>query len=166
MLLATRFIFFRFKPHTTNDKKFKLQFLDVGLVQRASGLGVQLLLEQDFSKLNDGALAEQVVGQLLLAYQDPFMIAELFFWARDKKNSNAEVDFVINLNGKIIPIEVKSGAAGRLKSLNIFLQERDLPLGVKVSSAPLSLEKRNNKSILNIPFYLLSELDRLVQACI
>jgi predicted AAA+ superfamily ATPase len=143
---------------TTNEKKFKLQFLDIGLVQCASELG-SALMHIDLSKLNDGSLAEQIVGQSLLAYSDPFIKPHLFFWARDAKSSSAEIDFVINIGADIIPLEVKSGAHGRLKSLQIFLKEKNLPLGVKISAAPLSYEK----NILNIPFYLIKELPRLVQ---
>lgn len=144
---------------TTNEKKFKLTFLDVGLVQRATGISVELLLAQDFKKLNDGALAEQVVGQLLLSEQDPYTTPELFFWARDAKNSQAELDFIVNNGGQIIPIEVKSGPNGKLKSLMAFLKERNLPLGIKISSAALSYDS----PVLNIPFYLVGELDRLLE---
>ena len=144
---------------TVNEKKFKLHFLDIGLTQRASGLSAELLLQQGHQKLNDGPLAEQVVGQLLLANQDPYVAGPLYFWARDKVGSQAEVDFVLNIEGNIIPVEVKSSRSGRLKSMQIFLSERQLPLGIKISTAPLSYE--NN--ILNVPFYLISQLERLVK---
>jgi hypothetical protein len=146
---------------TANEKKFKLQFLDVGLVQCTSELG-QAVLQQDIHKLNDGGLAEQVVGQSLLAYQDPFLAPSLYFWARDARGSSAEVDYVLNLSGNIVPIEVKPGATGHLKSLHWLMKERDLPLGIKISAAPLSHEKK----ILNIPFYLIGQLARLAQTCI
>ncbi len=146
---------------TANEKKFKLQFLDVGLVQCVSGLGEELL-RSDIHRLNGGSLAEQVVGQLLLSYQDPYLLPQLFYWARDRTGSKAEVDFVMNISGIIVPIEVKAGSVGRLKSLCVLMEERGLPLGVKVSSAPLSLTRR----VLNIPFYLLGELPRLVKDCL
>jgi len=146
---------------TTNEKKFKLQFLDIGLTQCACDIGPDIL-QTDLSKLNDGGLAEQVVGQSILAYIDPFLTPHLFFWARDARNSSAEIDFVISTSGKIIPIEVKSGAHGRLKSLHLFLQEKNLDLGIKISTAPLSYEK----NILNIPFYLMSELTRLAKTAL
>jgi uncharacterized protein len=141
---------------TANEKKFKLQFLDIGLVQCASELG-EAVLRQDIQQLNNGGLAEQVVGQLLLSYQDPFISPNLFYWARDAKSSSAEVDFVINVSGQITPVEVKFGASGHLKSLHALLKERNLPFGVKISAAPLSYEKQ----VLNIPFYLIGQLPRL-----
>lgn len=143
---------------TVNEKKFKLQFLDVGLVQCATEVGPDLDWLQ-ISKLNDGALAEQVVGQLLLAYADPYITPHLFFWARDAKSASAEVDFIIAIDGNILPIEVKFGAHGHLKSLHVFLNEKKSKLGIKVSSSPLSYEK----GILNIPFYMLGELPRVIR---
>lgn len=144
---------------TANEKKFKLQFLDIGLVQHASGMSAKLLLESNFKKLNDGQLAEQFVGQHLIAHQDPFMTPQLYFWARDKRNAQAEIDFVIHIDGEIIPIEVKSGPTGKLKSLQLFMHENNSNLGIKISTAPLSIEGK----ILNIPFYLIGQLERLVK---
>ena len=143
---------------TVNEKKFKLHFLDVGLAQRKSGLDAALLFSQDIMQLNQGALAEQVVAEELLAYQDPFVAGELFFWARDAKNASAEVDFIVNLGGKIIPIEVKSGSLGHLKSLHRLLAERDLPLGVRICNAPLSCQDK----IVTVPFYLINQVQRLI----
>lgn len=144
---------------TTNEKKFKLQFLDVGLVQCVSELGEELL-HGDIDQLKGGSLAEQVVGQLLLSYQDPYLSPQLYYWARESSGSTAEVDFIMNISGIIVPIEVKAGAVGRLKSLRVLMEERDLPLGVKISSAPLSLTGQ----VLNVPFYLVRELPRLVNS--
>lgn len=141
-----------------NEKKFKLLFVDVGLVKRATALDAELLLKKDLFLVNRGNLAEQFAGQELLAYQDCHMPPELFFWARDKKNANAEVDYVIHVNGSIIPIEVKAGSTGRLKSLQIFMREKNSKLGVKISSANLSL----TNNILCLPIYLVSELSRLI----
>ncbi len=144
---------------TLNEKKFKLHFLDVGLAQRKTGLDAALLMSHDILQLNQGALAEQVVAEELLAYQDPFIAGELFFWARDAKSASAEVDFVVNMGGHIIPIEVKSGSLGHLKSLHRFLEERALPLGVRICNAPLSRQGK----IITVPFYLLNQLPRLVE---
>ena len=75
-----------------------LLFLDVGLVKRATKLDIELLFSKDLMLLNRGALAEQFVGQELLSYQDPYDEPSLFYWERDKKNSTAEVDYLINVN--------------------------------------------------------------------
>lgn len=145
-----------------NEKKFKLLFLDVGLVKRISKLDIEVLLSKDLLLLNRGALAEQLVGQELLAYQDPYEKARIYFWIREKKRSEAEVDFILNFGSTIIPIEVKSGKTGRLKSLQLFIEEKQSPIGVRISEQPLSL----NHKILSVPFYLISELERLVKQAV
>ena len=73
------------------------------------------------------------------------------------------MDFLIQHHAQIIPIEVKSGSTGRLKSLQVMMQEKKLPIGVRISQSPLTFDK--NKSILSIPFYMVSEITRLVTVC-
>ena len=90
---------------------------------------------------------------------DCYEQANLHFWARDKVGAQAEVDYVISFNSHIIPIEVKSGAIGRLRSLLKFLEEKKSPLGIKISSQKLMF----NHQVLSVPFYLVSELFRLVE---
>lgn len=141
-----------------HEKKFKLLFLDVGLVVRNAGLGINELMNQELVLINQGAIAEQFVGQELLAYQDYYDEAKLYFWCRDVKGSLAEIDYVITVDSQIIPIEVKSGSTGRMKSLHMFLTEKKLPLGIRISQLPLQYKNK----ILSLPFYLISELKRLV----
>lgn len=141
-----------------NEKKFKLLFLDVGLMRRASRIDIELLFQEDLNLLNEGALAEQWVGQELLAYQDPFEIPALFYWYRDKKNSMAELDYLTSFGARIIPIEVKSGKTGTLRSLQLFLNDYPKMLGLRVSAKSLDFRDR----ILSVPFYLISEIPRLI----
>ena len=61
------------------------------------------------------------------------------------------------LGSKVVPIEVKAGKTGRLKSLKMMMEEKKLPLGVKISSAPLSFED----NVLSVPFYMIHHLERL-----
>lgn len=142
---------------TVNEKKFKLNFIDVGLVKRFNKLDISLMLQDDFVFQNQGALAEQFVGQELLAYAPSYEKAKLYFWARDGIGI-AEVDYVIISHGKIYPLEVKSGAIGKLKSLQQFLHEHPSIFGIRTSIAQLSYEK----NVLSVPLYMLSELDRLL----
>ncbi len=141
-----------------NEKKFKLLFLDIGILKRATRLDMELLFSEDLMLLNRGALAEQFVGQELLAYQDPHDQPHLYYWSREEKGSTAEVDYVINIDSKIIPIEVKSGKTGSLKSLHLFLKEKELPLGVRISAKELS----KHQNILSIPLYMIYQLPRLI----
>jgi predicted AAA+ superfamily ATPase len=140
-----------------NEKKCKFLFLDIGLVKRACNLGLELLFQQDLILINDGALAEQFVGQELLAYLQKSEINGLYAWKREEKSSSAEVDFLVAIDSHIVPIEVKRGSTGSLKSLKMFLSERKLPLGVRISESPLSL----HQDVLSLPFYLIEELPRL-----
>ena len=143
-----------------NFNRYKLFFLDIGLIATKSGLSAAVLLSEDILTVNRGEMAEQFVCQELLAYQSCFHQAELQYWFREQRNSQAEVDFVMQYNTHIIPIEVKAGAIGHLKSLQVMMQEKQLPLGVRVSQLPLALDK--NKGILSIPFYMVSEIARIV----
>lgn len=145
---------------TQNEKKFKLLFLDVGLVKRACRLDSEVLLKNNILLLNGGALGEQLVGQELLAYQDKHEFPELYFWVREERSSSAEVDYLTIVDGQIIPVEVKSGATGTLKSLKIFMEEKKSKIGIRISQASLSLDQ----NVLSIPFYLISELPRLVRS--
>ncbi len=144
---------------TENEKKFKFNFVDIGLAKRANKLDAQLLLQEDLLLLNQGALAEQFVGQELLAYSENYEAAKLYFWARDFP-ARAEVDYLFPHEQLIYPIEVKAGALGKMRSLTQYLSEHACPFGIRVSKIPLSLEK----NILSVPFYLLSELSRLIES--
>jgi predicted AAA+ superfamily ATPase len=143
-----------------NEKKCKLLFLDVGLVQRACNLSLELLFKEDLLLINQGALAEQFVGQELLAYRNKEESNALFSWVREEKSSSAEIDFLIAVDTQIVPIEVKAGAIGSLRSLKLFLAEKKLPLGLRISEVPFHL----NHSVLSIPFYMIEELPRLIKA--
>ena len=144
---------------TINYKRFKVNFLDIGLAINACGLTAKLLLTQDFFSLNRGGIMEQVVGQELLAHSNNLKPGELFFWAQDKAVSKAEVDYLMQIDHHIIPIEVKAGTTGRLKSLKIFMQNHQSPIGIRISPKPLALEQ----GVLSIPFYLVGRAHQLIQ---
>lgn len=140
------------------ENRFKLLFVDVGLMNQSYGIGEAPILQRDVSLLHWGSLMEQMVGQELLAYQDKYKPAELYYWEREGKISTAEVDYITSFNNQIVPIEVKAGKTGRLKSLAIFLNEHSASIGVQISENRLCL----NQNILSIPFYLIHELERLI----
>ncbi len=104
---------------SAKPKRFKIAFLDVGLMQRLCGLPPDR--EMRYSDLLDiyrGQLAEQFVAQELLATHN----RELFYWSREARGSQAEVDFLVVHAGRVHPVEVKSGAGGQLRSLHLALQ--------------------------------------------
>jgi predicted AAA+ superfamily ATPase len=145
-----------------NEKKFKILFLDVGLMARASRLSAELWLDENLLLVNRGACAEQFVGQELLAYGSSIEAPQLFFWHRDKKSSLAEVDYILNFDSKIVPIEVKAGSTGQLKSLQLLMQEKNIYPGVRISQHPLSFDGK----ILSIPLYMIGEIERLLNVCV
>ncbi|MCJ7601381.1 MAG: AAA family ATPase, partial [Desulfobulbaceae bacterium] len=105
---------------TANQKKFKASFLDIGLMQRLCQVPVELELQREnLLSLYHGKLAEQFVAQELLAWHS----SELFYWSRDARGSTAEVDYLVVREGKIYPVEVKSGAGGTLRSLHLMLEK-------------------------------------------
>lgn len=107
----------------TDDKTFKLVFLDIGLGQALAGVNVKdLLMADDLVATYEGRLSEQFVGQELLAgSRGASEGGQLFYWKRHAHGSSAEVDYLLSREGKVIPVEVKSGASGRLRSLHLYL---------------------------------------------
>lgn len=139
------------------DHRFKLFFLDIGLLQTAAHVDAQAFWSEDILQINNGMLAEQFVGQELLAYADPYENRALLFWEHENKGG-AEVDFVINIGSKVVPIEVKAGLTGKLRSLKSFLDQKKHSLGVRISQRPLSKEN----GILTVPLYLIQSLPKLI----
>jgi predicted AAA+ superfamily ATPase len=148
---------------SANERKFKVAFLDVGLMQNALGVQDAIILDESVMQINAGSIAEQFVAQELLACADPYVEKKLHFWAREARGSNAEVDFLIEIEGMPIPVEVKAGARGSLKSMRIFLKEYPQTLlGIRYSMHELSYFDQ----ILSIPLYMVNQTQRLVRNCI
>lgn len=139
------------------SKVQKLLYLDIGMLQTALKVDPLLFFREDLTLIHSGALAEQFVGQELIAYANPHDRVQLHFWEREKKGSDAEVDYIVPLGLHIIPIEVKAGPVGKLKSINIFLEEKKSSFGIRVCSS----KPKKSHPILTLPFYLLSQLQRL-----
>lgn len=117
-----------------NPKKRKILIFDTGIFQRILGLDLSnLFLETDFNSINKGSIAELHVGLELIKNNYLYQNAELFYWQREARNSQAEVDYVIQRSEKMIPIEVKSGLKGSMQSLFLFLDEKKIAYGVRTS---------------------------------
>jgi hypothetical protein len=104
------------------------------------------------------------VGQELKAMN--FSISnQLRFWVREKKQSSAEVDFVYPYQGWLVPVEVKSGSIGKLRSLHQYMDQAPHRMAVRVWNGPRSVEKARTISgteftLLSLPFYLIHRIDR------
>jgi predicted AAA+ superfamily ATPase len=117
-----------------NEKYIKYLFLDTGLYQNLLGLDLSdLLLSDDFSVINKGSIAELYVGLELIKSAKNNAFPQLYNWVREAKNSNAEVDYVVQRGQNIVPVEVKAGTKGSMQSMFLFLQEKKCPYGIRCS---------------------------------
>lgn len=154
-----------------DDRVFKVIYLDVGLLCRAAGLSlVDLQSATDILLVNSGAVCEQFIGQHLLSANEPYQDPEIFCWMRQKAQSNAEVDYVIALGEAVIPLEVKAGKAGTLRSLHSFLRAKNRSFGLRFNSEPPSLveatlasagDDRRDFRLLSLPMYMVEQASRL-----
>lgn len=144
---------------TQVEKRYKLLFLDVGLVQAAHPIAPEFLLHHDLIQINRGVITEQFVGQHLLTLQPNDDRAKLFYWQRDSKGSQAEIDYVISVDDKIIPLEVKAGKSGWLKSLKLFMESHQSCVGIKLSQE----EFNTDTAIWSVPLYLVEQLPNLIR---
>ncbi len=139
-----------------------------------TSLGLNLLDISGFAELtlvNAGAVAEQFIGQHLLYLNPSYQEPQLYYWVREKKSSSAEVDYAINIGPRIIPIEVKAGKSGILRSLHYFLREKKLNLGVRFNAhLPQITQEKSiladgshiQYQLLSLPLYFVGQLKRLL----
>ena len=145
----------------------KLLWLDTGLVNYSAGLQKELLGVTDISEAWRGKIAEHIVGQGLLASDNRFS-HKRNFWVRDANNSSAEVDFIIQLDGKAIPIEVKSGNNSKLRSLHQFMEVAPHNIAVRFWANPFSMDKVTTPKgkeflLYNLPYYYTGQIELLIR---
>ena len=144
-------------------KSPKLQFLDTGLVNYQAGLQEQFFSLKDLNSLYQGKIAEHIVAQEFIARNNRKNNPPLF-WVRNKPGSSAETDFLYQYKGTVIPVEVKSGKTGTLRSLHQFMAQSDSPIAVRLYAGltrtdVISLAKGGKYTLLNLPYYLGGFLD-------
>ncbi len=110
-----------------------------------------VLKEKDLANIYRGAVVEQFVGQELLSAGGTEN-SKVYYWSRAKKSSSSEVDYLIVKDGEIFPIEVKSGPAGKLKSMHIFLDEHSHSRKGFVMS-PTAYQEQNVEKLVFVPVY-------------
>ena len=117
-----------------DDRKQKMLIFDTGIFQRLLGLPLQdLLISGNFSLVNKGNIAELFAGLEILKSTSCYEQKNLHYWHRESKNSNAEVDFVLQIGQDIIPVEVKSNTKGAMQSMRLFIDEKRSPYGIRTS---------------------------------
>jgi len=117
-----------------NPRKYKIILFDHGCFQRILGLNLSNYIgKNNFEAINKGNLAEQFVGTELIKNLFCHDKPQLFYWHRDKRGSNAEVDYLIQKGSNILPMEVKAGLQGKMQSLRIFMNEKKIKPGIRIS---------------------------------
>ena len=158
--------FFEIPLLRDSRKSPRLQFLDTGLLNFGVGLQKEILGTKDLNSVYQGTMIEHLVGQELIAHKST-PLEKLNFWVRDKNSSDAELDFVYPFEGKAVPIEVKSGNTGRLRSLLNFLDESRLNYAIRFFAGELSLNeiktpKGKTIHLLNLPYFLAGQTEEYI----
>ncbi len=149
------------------NKSPKIHLLDTGLINYFAGISSEFALKKNPEDVYSGLIAEHLTGQELIAAQSSVFNAPAF-WTRDKKQSSAEVDYILNIEGMVIPVEVKSGSTGRLRSLMQFIDAAPHTYAVRLYSGNISIEKAHTLSgkeftLINLPLFLAGKVDGYVR---
>lgn len=155
-----------------NNKFLKMILLDCGLCCVSLGLSLhQLASISEITLINNGAMAEQLAGQILRTISPAYVDPLLYYWHREIPNSSAEVDYIIQHENQVIPVEIKAGTTGSLKSLREFVKEKKPPLAVRINSDKPSVVIAKiadqtaspcEYTLVSLPFYLLGQVGRLI----
>jgi hypothetical protein len=147
-------------------KSPRLQILDTGLLNYFVGLQKEIIGTNDLNSIYQGTLIEHLIGQELLAFQFT-ALSKLQFWVREKNQSTAEVDYLFQYDGLIIPIEVKSGASGSLRSLHSYMDLAPHDIAIRFYVGVLQITDAitpngKNYQILNLPYFLGSQIENYI----
>lgn len=154
------------------EKYFKEIFLDVGLCMGVLGLNLNYINTiNQLTVINNGGIFEQIVGQLLRTVNPFYIEPALYCWHREDPGSNAEIDYIIQYGDQIIPIELKAGSTGSLKSLHLFMKLKKFAIAVRVNSdipnkSDVTINFNASEAVtyklLSIPFYLVGNIYKLL----
>jgi len=156
----------------SNEKFFKVLMVDIGLI--SVQLGLSSTKHSEAKKIifsNKGGLAEQFIGQQLRAAQTPLTDPQLFYWQRTGGRLG-DIDYIVQHGNRVVPVEIKSGASGSMKSLHQFMAEKRLNFAVRCNTnLPLvenirvktTLGKPVSYRLLSIPVYLTERLGELIE---
>ena len=145
----------------------RLHFVDTGLMNYAAGIQKEIIGTADLHSVHQGTIIEHLLGQELLSFQS-LALSSLHFWVREKKTSNAEVDYIYPFNGKLFPVEVKSGKEGTLRSLHQFMDESDLTFAIRFYSGEINFSNVTTSNgkvfrLLSLPYFLGTQIDNYIE---
>jgi hypothetical protein len=150
-------------------KKPKLIWVDTGLVNFSSGIHIELFNSSNISDTWRGRIAEHIVAQEIIGASNRFM-EERSFWVREAKNSQAEVDFIVGSSRfGLIPIEVKSGSASKLKSLHLFMEDSPANIAIRFWNNPersdlVVLPGGKKFTLFSLPYYYAGFIEPFLEA--
>ena len=158
-----------------DERNFKPLFLDTGLACRVLGLKLLDFLDEGDALLdNRGGICEQFVGQHLLFSGETYEEPSAYCWMREEPSSTAEVDYLMQCGNALVPVEVKSGAGGKMKGLHLFLNEKkrdfavrfnaDLPSFIPDAVAKDPKGRECRYALLSLPLYMVGQLERLIRS--
>ncbi|MDD2548699.1 MAG: AAA family ATPase [Bacteroidales bacterium] len=144
-------------------KSPRLQFLDTGILNVALGIQSELLNVEDLSQSYRGALVPHIITQELISLHET-SYKKPNFWVRQKKDAQAEVDLIYSYKNLLIPIEIKSGKVGTLRSLHQFVERAPHPYAVRMYAGDFSIEQHTTPGgvefyLMNLPYYLATYID-------
>jgi hypothetical protein len=145
----------------------RLQMVDTGLVSHMSGIQGELLGTQLLEDAFRGKIAEHLAGQEMISAENS-VLARLNYWLRDSRNSQAEIDWIIPFKGMLIPVEVKSGHSGKMKSLHLFMEKAPHTWAVRIYSGKTLVEKAETPggkkfTLISLPFYRAGGMTRVLE---
>ena len=156
------------QPPMISDKRKKprLQVFETGLMNKFAGLQANIIGSRNLDEIYEGRIAEQIVGQELLSTSFSGLHA-LHFWMRDKKDAEAEVDFLIPFENLLVPVEVKSGSSGKLKSLQLFMDSCPHNLAIRLYNGNMNIHAattpRGKKyNLINLPYYMATQIENVL----
>lgn len=148
-------------------KSPRMQFLDTGILNFALGIQAELIEVKDLNASYKGALVPHLVTQELIALQETGY-RKPHFWVRQKKDAQAEVDLIYTYKNLLIPIEIKSGKVGKLRSLHQFVDRAPHPYAVRMYAGEFSIEKHKTPggkdfTLMNLPYYLTTYIESYLE---
>jgi predicted AAA+ superfamily ATPase len=153
---------------TEMKRQPKLIWLDTGLVNHAAGIRSDIIHAHDLMDTWRGRVAEHIVAQELLTLNDRISQRRAF-WTRGKGGNSAEVDFVWQMDGMVIPIEVKSGADSHLRSLHSFIDNSSVDIAVRVWSGEYreddltTIIGGKRFKLFSLPFYMVGNMEKIIK---
>lgn len=143
-------------------KRPRLQFLDTGIWNHAMGIQAELIQVKDLDEVHKGRIIQHLVAQEIESIFEDFNF-QSHFWVRQEKDTSSEVDLVFPFKKYLIPIEVKSGSTGSLRSLHQFMDRCGHPYAVRFYGGHFKIEQAKTVkgtpfTLFNLPYYLGSQL--------